>query len=155
AAAFLFFRGLPADPPAWLTTIFGIQPALVRGVDMARLPGWLGAFLQDLLHQTVVGAAGLQRSAGGVALAALIVLGWVCLVEVFLDRRTPAEHGIGGGGRGMELAERCAIGAGAWSLLWFFLGVVGLYRTWVAVATLLIGVALGVRALRRDAARVG
>jgi hypothetical protein len=145
AVAFLFFRGLPEEPARWLP--FAADPSLVRGVDLARLPAWVGAFLDDLARHPVVGTAGLGRSAAGIALAALMVLAWAGAGRLLLGRERPATNGATGGGAGMDLAERCAMGAGAWSLLWFFLGAAGLYRTWIAVVALALGAVLGLRAL--------
>src|SRR5207249_568686 len=48
-------------------------------------------------------------------------------------------------------ASRAVLGAGAWSIIWFFLGIGHLYRPPVAVACVLVGVALGVHAWRRSA----
>ena len=48
----------------------------------------------------------------------------------------------GNDSRWLEFARNTAIGAAAWSLIWFFLGLAGLYRSGAAIALLLVGLAL-------------
>ena len=49
----------------------------------------------------------------------------------------------------LELAVKTAVGAAVWSLIWFFLGVAGLYSRPIAVAAVLVGLVLGALSLRR------
>ena len=49
----------------------------------------------------------------------------------------------------LEIVVNVAFGAAAWSLVWFFLGLVGLYNSAVAIVAILLGVALAVYGLGR------
>jgi len=118
-----------------------------RGEDVGRLPALIGAVLSRLAQGPVWGSAGL-RSLVGLLIAGLIGLSWYGLGDAIA-------RWIGSGASGeprelsLEVAERGLLGAGAWSLAWFFLGVLPLYRGAVAALTLLVGLALAVWALAR------
>ena len=121
-----------------------------RGDDVGRLPALGPSFVAALGHGPVWGPAGLGASVAGATLAGLIGLAWygvgdgiVRHLPRFPDR--PAlDDRIGG------TARVTLLGAAACSLLWFFLGTVGLYRVPVAVLVLLAGLALAGRALARE-----
>lgn len=55
----------------------------------------------------------------------------------------------------MQVVERSLVGAATWSLLWFFLGLLPLYRPSVAVAALAVGLGLAVLALPRSRPSIG
>jgi hypothetical protein len=120
-----------------------------RAEDVGRLPELLGAVTTSLVRGPVFSATGLAAALGGLAVAAAIVLAWFGvghLVMRGLSRpwpTTPAEP------RALELATSTLVGAGLWSIVWFFLGLMHLYRAPVAGAVTLAGAALGILAIRR------
>lgn len=118
-----------------------------RGDDVGRLPSLVPAALSELLHGPVLGRAGLQ-SLIGVALAACIGLAWYGLGDVIV-RRLPPSTGAEAREPVMAVAERGLAGAAAWSLIWFFLGLLPLYRVSIAVIALLVGLGLGAFAMAR------
>ncbi len=125
---------------AWLL-VLGIAFFLYRGDDAGRLAVLLRNMLLSLARDRLVGVSGLIASTGGVLIAGLLVLAWLGLGRVILRLglgSVPARL------RSLELASRALIGAAAWSTVWFILGVGHLYRGWVAVVALLIGVGLAV-----------
>lgn len=88
----------------------------------------------------------LAASAAGLAVAAAIVLAWYGAGALLLagharSPRTP---------RSLAVATACTLGAGAWSLFWFFAGLGGAYRPAVAVVAALAGLLFAGVALARD-----
>lgn len=120
---------------------------LNRGEDVGRLPTLLATSLARLVHEPVWGRAGIQ-SLVGLLIAGLVGLAWYGLGETIVRRVDPAE-GESDDIPVMQVATRSLVGAGAWSLAWFFLGVLPLYRVSVAALALLVGLALAGRALAR------
>ena len=120
---------------------------LNRGEDVGRLPTLLATSLARLVHEPVWGRAGIQ-SLVGLLIAGLVGLAWYGLGETIVRRVDPAE-GESDDIPVMQVATRSLVGAGAWSLAWFFLGVLPLYRVSVAALVLLVGLALAGRALAR------
>jgi len=120
---------------------------LNRGEDVGRLPTLLATSLARLVHEPVWGRAGIQ-SLIGLLIAGLVGLAWYGLGETIVRRVDPAE-GESDDIPVMQVATRSLVGAGAWSLAWFFLGVLPLYRVSVAALALLVGLALAGRALAR------
>lgn len=120
---------------------------LNRGEDAGRLPALIETVLSRVAQGPVWGPAGLD-SLVGLLIAGLVGLAWYGLGDTVVRR-------IGSAGNGesrelpLEVAERGLLGAGAWSLVWFFLGVLPLYRIPVAALSLLVGLALAGRALAR------
>ena len=127
-----------------LLTLFFQQ----RGDDAGRLPELLGASIASLAREPVFGAAGLAATLGGLVVAAAIMLAWLGMGDLVmrgLARRAPGAAEP----RALDLATRTLVGAGVWSVLWFFLGVVHLYRAPVALAVTIAGVVPGVMSARR------
>lgn len=92
----------------------------------------------------------LVESAAGLVVAALIVVAWYgagAPLRRLIDGRWPARRAP------LEVAITCALGAGAWSLAWFFIGVAGGYVTRVALATLVFGLVLAGLAVARATPR--
>jgi len=118
-----------------------------RGDDVGRLPTLVSAALAELLRGPVVGSAGLQ-SLAGVAIAGCIGLAWYGLGDV-IARRLPSSAGPETPQPIMSVAERGLAGAAAWSLIWFLIGLLPLYRVWIAGLALLVGLALGGWAVAR------
>lgn len=121
---------------------------LHRGDDVGRLPALTASLLASLLRGPLVGGAGLLASLGGLTIAGLMVLAWYGLGAVIVRPLSSWAGGEADESGPIPVAGRFLVGAGAWSIVWFFLGVGHLYRPWVATAALLVGVALAVAALR-------
>jgi len=93
-------------------------------------------------------ASSLVASAEGLIIACLIVLSWLGLGD--LASRLYRGYGISDDcPPALALASRCLFGAVLWSTIWMGLGVLHLYREWVAVTALVIGVGVMGLALRR------
>jgi hypothetical protein len=120
---------------------------LNRGEDAGRLPALMGTVLSRAAQGPVWGPGGL-RSLAGLLIAGLIGLAWYGLGDVIVRRIGPAGNDETYQ-LALEVAERGLLGAGAWSLVWFFLGVLPLYRVSVGALTLLAGLVLAGRALAR------
>jgi len=138
--------GVLAVAGAWWLML-AVPFLLNRGEDVGRLPTLLATSLARLVHEPVWGRAGIQ-SLIGLLIAGLVGLAWYGLGETIVRRVDPAE-GESDDIPVMQVATRSLVGAGAWSLAWFFLGVLPLYRVSVAALALLVGLALAGRALAR------
>jgi hypothetical protein len=90
---------------------------------------------------------GMFSSFIGAIIAMLIAASWFglgSLIASFITySRTPNHSHV------LELALKTAVGAAAWSLVWFVLGIVGAYGSLVAVAALVVGFVTAIIALRR------
>src|SRR4029077_12151662 len=120
---------------------------LNRRYDLAYLPGWLAEFGRELTARSPVGADGLVRTAGGLIAAGLIVVAWWGLGSLIRELIVSRD---GLGSRVLDWSVRGLLGSGAWSTIWFFLGLAKLYRTSVAVAAVGVGLGLAVWAWRHD-----
>src|SRR6266853_1492196 len=138
--------GVLAVAGAWWLML-AVPFLLNRGEDVGRLPTLLATSLARLVHEPVWGRAGIQ-SLVGLLIAGLVGLAWYGLGETIVRRVDPAE-GESDDIPVMQVATRSLVGAGAWSLAWFFLGVLPLYRVSVAALALLVGLTLAGRALAR------
>ena len=121
-----------------------------RGDDVGRLPALTASFAASLFHGPVWGLGGLLASLAGTTLAGLIGFAWYGLgaaITRYLPglRQRPTRED-----RTAEIADLTLLGAAAWSLAWFLLGTVYLYRVPVAVIALLAGLGLAAAALARD-----
>lgn len=108
-----------------------------RGADAGQLPKLFGT----LGGGPLFGWPGFRDSLLGLFAAALIFLAWYglgSLISSFINV-TADENSS----RWLRFARDAAIGAAGWSLIWFFLGLLGLYQTGAAVVLLVIGLALG------------
>lgn len=138
--------GVLAVAGAWWL-VLAVAFLLNRGEDVGRLPTLLATSLARLAHEPVWGRTGIQ-SLIGLLIAGLVGLAWYGLGDAIVRRVDPAE-GEPGDTPVMQVATRALVGAGAWSLAWFFLGVLPLYRVSVAALALLVGLALAARPLAR------
>ncbi|MBA3766366.1 MAG: glycosyltransferase family 39 protein, partial [Acidobacteria bacterium] len=124
-----------------------------RGSDVGRLPTHALSFLRSLTMGSPFGTGGLAASILGVLIAALVSLSWYGLGDlvVHLARKGHVEETGSDqrSSRAFEWARGCALGAGVWSLLWFALGALKLYRRPTAAIALLIGLGLFVMAYKR------
>ena len=142
--------GVIAGAGAWWLSL-AIAFLWNRGDDVGRLPSLTGAFVASLAHGPLWGLAGLLASLAGAALAGLIGLAWYGLGDTIArrlprhrDDDAPHPRRIG------EVADLTLMGAAAWSLIWFLLGAVYLYRVPVALLALLAGLALAAVSIARD-----
>jgi len=142
--------GVIAGAGAWWLSL-AIAFLWNRGDDVGRLPSLTAAFVASFAHGPLWGLAGLLASLAGAALAGLIGLAWYGLGDT-MARRLPrhrdddAPHPR----RIAEVADLTLMGAAAWSLIWFLLGSVYLYRVPVALLALLAGLALAAVSIARD-----
>lgn len=114
-----------------------------RGSDIGQLPSLFG----NLGGGPLLGFEGLRDSVVGAVSALIIVLCWFCLgslITSFVKTTRSENHS-----HLLELAIKTAAGAVAWSCVWLFLGLAGLYNHSSAVACLLIGFLLGTFAFKR------
>jgi hypothetical protein len=121
-----------------------------RGDDVGRLPALTASFAVSLAHGPVWGLGGLLASLAGTTLAALIGLSWYGLGAAITRGLPGLRHRPTREDRTAEIADVTLLGAAAWSLVWFLLGTVYLYRVPVAVIALLAGLGLAAAALARD-----
>ena len=120
-----------------------------RGDDVRRLPELLAASIASLEREPVFRMAGAAASIGGLAVAVAIVLAWFGVGDLVMRGLERGRSTATAEPRAVDLATRALVGAGVWSILWFFLGVIHLYRAPVALVATLGGLALGIRAARR------
>src|SRR5262245_54069765 len=120
---------------------------LNRQHDLAYLPSWLARDARTLAAHPTLGVDGLLRSSGGVLVAVLVLAAWWGLGR-FILRYVVSGPRLGS--RALDWGIACPLGAGAWSTIWFFVGLAKLYRAPVAVAALGVGLALAVSAWRRE-----
>jgi hypothetical protein len=137
--------GVLAVAGAWWS-VLAAAFLLNRGEDAGRLPALMGTVLSRAAQGPVWGPAGLH-SLVGLLIASLIGLAWYGLGDAIARRVGPTGGDETYGP--LAVAERGLLGAGVWSLVWFFLGVLPLYRVSVAVVALLVGLVLAGYALGR------
>lgn len=130
--------GVIAGTGLWWLVLAGAF-LLGRSDDIGRLPALLASSAGGLARGPVWGWAGLGASLAGLGLAGLIALAWYGLGHAIARRLRDRP----------EPAALALLGAAAWSLVWFFLGVANLYRVPVAVVALLVGLGLAAAALAR------
>ncbi|MBK9154824.1 MAG: glycosyltransferase family 39 protein [Chloracidobacterium sp.] len=138
-------NGLPLPAIAlavWAAVLF-VAFLSNRGSDM----GQIGKLFENLGGGPLAGG-GIVDSVVGALVAGAIAVAWFgtgnLIVSFLPSTRRSEDHS-----HVLEFAAKTAVGAAVWSLVWFFLGVVGLYSRPVAVAALLLGVVLGALAFRR------
>ena len=117
-----------------------------RGEDVGQLPGLVSTSFARLAHGPVWGPAGIQ-SLIGVLIAGLIGLAWYGLGDAIVRHVDTSFDDGALDDSVLRVAERSLVGAGAWSLIWFFLGALPLYRPSAAGLALLVGLLLAGRAL--------
>lgn len=123
-----------------------------RGDDVGRI----GSLLGNLGGDRIFGY-GIFDSFVGALVASLIAASWFglgSLITKFVIASRSAHHS-----HVLELAIKTAVGAAAWSMIWFFLGIFGLYNGISAIIALIFGFVttlLGLRRLReaKDESRV-
>jgi len=118
-----------------------------RSTDLLKLPMLLGG----LGGGEVFGAAFVDTLIGAAAAGAVLLswfgLGSLTAKLIRAERRENDSHVL-------ELVRSTAVGSILWSLIWFFLGIAGLYTKTAAVTAMALGIALCVfGALRLREAR--
>jgi len=149
----------------WIAVLWALALAAIffryRGADVGKLPqtivGLLAGFTGGFTALQIAAACG--QSLAGALLAGLIVLSWFGVGELLqrvlkLSNASSGDAAIyvstaPGTNKIADVAWSCAWGAGATALVWFGLGWMWLYKWPVAAGLLLIGVALGLVAVRR------
>ena len=133
-----------------LTAIFLDHHRAELGSFSSTVP----AFMAHVNRYGVLNIQSAAHSTVGVLAAVLVVVAWYGLGAALLGSVRSA---VGAGSpasprpsRPLELAAACAVGAGTWSLLWFALGLVGLYRSRTALAALAGGLAFAALAVVRS-----
>ena len=124
-----------------------------RGSDVGQLQKLVG----NLGGGPLVGFEGFRDSVAGAIVAILIAISWFGVGSLVarlikLEKSDDYSHIL-------ELARNTAIGAAIWSIIWFFLGLAGAYKGFVAVIAVFIGVVsvvLGIGRFRqaKDESRV-
>ncbi len=118
-----------------------------RGEDVGRL----SSTISNLGGGPLFGS-GIFDSMAGAAVALVIFIAWLGLgsfISIFLGSENGPRHS-----HVLELSIKAAMGAAAWSLIWFLLGTLGLYSGAAAVTTAIIGTLLGIFAFKRTKAAV-
>ncbi len=113
-----------------------------RGSDV----GQIGILLGNLGGGQLFGA-GIGDSVAGAFVAILLIISWFGLGSFIYGFIGVSK--IGRYSQVLELAMKTAIGAAAWSLIWFFLGIVGAYSKPAAAVAIVIGAVLAFIGLRR------
>ncbi|HQZ82559.1 MAG TPA: glycosyltransferase family 39 protein [Pyrinomonadaceae bacterium] len=113
-----------------------------RSVDLLSLPKLLGNS-----GGTALFGAALVDSLVGVIAAGAVFAAWFglgSLVSLFLkiERRESDSHIL-------ELARNIGVGSVLWSIVWFFLGIAGLYSTTTAAVATIAGIACCVPGIAR------
>lgn len=114
-----------------------------RGADVGKL----GTLIANLGGGPLFGVSGLTASFVGALIAGILVLSWFGLgnfVASFIGVSKGEEHS-----HVLELAMKAALGAAIWSLIFFFLGITGLYNSATAIVAIVIGLGLAVFSFRR------
>src|SRR5215470_11954982 len=114
-----------------------------RGSDL----GQIGHLFGNLGDGALFGTEGFRDSFVGGLFALLILISWFGLgsfLTSFIKREQAENHS-----HILEIVIDIAGGAAIWSLIWFFLGLLGLYNSTVALGVTFVGVALASYGLRR------
>lgn len=113
-----------------------------RGSDIGQMPKLIG----NLGGWPIFGA-GIVDSIIGSVVALLIVFAWFGLGNftasfIRITKCVNRSHLL-------ELAMQTSVGAAIWSLVWFFLGIAGLYHGVTALIATLAGIVLAVKGIRK------
>jgi hypothetical protein len=114
-----------------------------RGSDV----GQLGKLIGNLGGGPLFGWEGFRGSFVGGIVAIVILVAWFglgSLITKFVRRERDENHS-----HVLEIVINVAIGAAGWSLIWFFLGLAGVYNTASAIVAIVAGIALAVYGLGR------
>ena len=140
--------GIAAVAGAWVVSLAAAF-LLNRGDDVGRLATLLAACVAAFSQGPVWGLAGLLSSVAGAAIGALIGLAWYGLGHAILSRMEPGTDHQPGDEAAVAVAEHALLGAAGWSVAWFFLGFLSLYRVPVAAIGLIAGLIFAAPSLGR------
>ncbi len=115
-----------------------------RTQDVGQLPSLLYELIATLGRERIVQGATVGGNVIATFIAALIACCWFGLGAIVLRWVKLETTSLA-----LRVAWQLALGASLWSLLWFALGVVGLFRSTVALGLLLLGLSLAAVALRQ------
>ena len=101
-----------------------------RGSDV----GQLGRLIGNLGGGPMIGREGLERSLVGVLTAAAIFQAWLGMGALFYRLFRFEINSLA-----LAMATAAAIGAATWSLIFFLLGLAGLYYPWIGIAAIATG----------------
>jgi hypothetical protein len=122
--------------------------------ELDSLVGSARTFVGAVGDHGVLNVSDVGESTAGVGVAMLVVLAWYGLGTVVIESVRSASGQTSTVSRqsskALDVASACALGAGAWSLLWLALGLIGLYRPSTALLALAGGVVLAARAAFRS-----
>lgn len=135
--------GLPALAVAVWAIVLLIAFFANRGTDVGRI----GQLIGDLGGGPLAGS-GVLDSLSGALIAAAVAATWFVTGD-FIVSLLPTAKKNKVHSHLLEFAAKAAVGAAVWSLIWFVLGLAGLYTRPTAVFALLIGLAPGLIGLRR------
>ncbi len=123
-------------------------------VELGSLAATVHAFIAALGRYGILNLPRAGQSAAGAFAAVLVVVAWYGVGDVLVKSLRPAGGGPSSicprSSCALDLAWACSLGAGTWSLVWFMLGLAGLYRTVTAAAALACGLALAALAVVRS-----
>jgi hypothetical protein len=141
-------NSLPNLPAALLvaawTAVLLIAFFAYRGSDV----GQIGRLLGNSGGGPLFGLEGFRDSVAGALIALIILASWFGL-GAFVLGFVRTEQRSEGHSHVLEIAASIALGAGLWSIIWFFLGLFGLYNVTAAIALTVAGLALAVYGLKR------
>lgn len=115
-----------------------------RGEDLGKL----GSLLENLTDGKLFGANGFGESIAGIFGASLIAASWFgfgSLITYLVKKFFAKEENTENDSPFLETARSFAIGAGIWSLIWFFLGIFGAYHKISAIISIIFGIGLAIR----------
>ena len=101
-----------------------------RGSDV----GQLGRLIGNLGGGPMIGREGLERSLVGVLTAAAIFQAWLGMGALFYRLFRFEINSLA-----LAMATAAAVGAATWSLIFFLLGLAGLYYPWIGIAAIATG----------------
>lgn len=130
--------GLPAMAFSVFALILLAAFFFNRGADVGQLTN----LFAHLGGGTVFGFEGLRDSLAGMAAAVVIGFSWFGLGS-FVYSFVPGNGAKTS--RILDISQKSAIGAAMWSLVWFFLGLIGGYSNAIAIAAALVGLVLAVK----------
>jgi hypothetical protein len=150
-------RGAPPSSRVVRSALVAVGALTLIGAFLAQhraelefLPSALGALAADARRHGLLSLSAGGEGAAGAFAAVAVVAGWFGFGDVLLrlisSETMASPDGRPGRSRALYVARASGLGAGAWSLVWFALGLAGLYRPLVALAASALGLALAGRA---------
>lgn len=106
-----------------------------RGADVGKLP----QLLSEVFKGNLFSSGGFGESFLGLLIAFLIAAAWFGLgnlVVGFFEKDADSNA--------LYFARASAFGAAVFSLIWFFVGLIGGYKTYTAIGFLIVGLALAI-----------